>query len=472
MAVITPVFLLFLNAGNAQHGYSSGTMGMMQSQDYVAAYTTTQFESPESKDRFREAGIRVLLPNHIVPEEILNYHTHRIAMPEKGQQISLVPEITPHPFLKDHYLMQVGIASDTVIPIHRGAIGLMYVLDISGSMEGERLESAKKALVASLGILKPTDYAGVVIFDDLAEIRVSYGLVGNRKAEMIRQVEALHTRGGTNILAGLNKGLDEMKVLDRSDIPQTLVILTDGNTNLGSTAKEDILAEISLKTKNNIRITTMGIGIDLRYDLLRDISQRSHGQFHYIERAADIQKVCVNEFASVAMPIGKQTRLVVQLPDYLELAHVYGSDSVRIEGATIEISLEDLNYSLTQVVMLDLKFNPNFLLNPSDLKTELSYTSFENQKEVVLDSPTQLLNGAEGEEVLYTDLLKNFLIADWAYGFRNASEAYFSGKDKTVLESNLKRLLGNPLTQIEALKKDVDVLRLKKVFEDLTLLLG
>lgn len=453
----------------AQDGYSSGTMGMLQS-DYYDAYVNSKDLSKEQKENFRTGALNMLLAERIVPEEILNYHRHLIAMPQKESKVNLVPEFTEHPLLQNHYLMQLGIATDTVIPQNRKVTGIMYVLDISGSMGDGKLEKAKEAILASLERMYPTDYFGITLFDDRAEVLIPYGLFGSRKAEIIGKVKGLSTRGGTNILSGLDLAVDQMMDEDLTDHPKSILLLTDGNTNVGVTQKDELIKEYQTKTKNSIRITTMGIGIDLHQDLLRDLSEKTHGQFHYIERYEDIQKTCVNEFGSLAFPIGKNVLLSVNIPACFDVKQVYGASSWVLKEGMLQIPLADINYFLTQVVVVDLELNSEVKMDTDHLEASLAYTDYSEGTAQKVDKKTTVVTSEN--TALYTDFMKNFLIAHWAVELKNMSEAFAVNHDEKLLQKKTGELLNNPLVSNTTINSDKDVLRIKAVFDKLSVLVS
>ncbi len=457
-------------ASFAQYGYSSGTMGMLRSDEYYTAYVDGKDLTEEQKKNYRDQALAGLLPQRIVPEEIINYHHHLIAIPSGKNKVSLVPELTEHPLNQGHYLMQVGIATATELPADRKPVGVMYVLDISGSMGDGKLEKAKDAMIASLAKMSSDDYFGVVLFDDQAQVLIPYEKFGSRKADIIAKVKAVTTNGGTDILKGLDLGIDQLTKGSLPEHPKSILLLTDGNTNVGETNKDEVIRKYMERSGNSIRVTTMGIGIDLHQDMLRDLSSRTHGQFHYIEDYADVQKTCVNEFASLTSPIGKEVMLSVNIPAGFELKKVYGASSWVLKEGLLQINIEDLNYQLTQVVMLDLEQDNNLKMNTKDLNATLTYTDYMNGTPISLKSTTTVLT-AENKE-LYEDMMKNFLIADWAVELKNISDAYHAKPDTDALKQQVGALLSYPVMNLGSIEKDEDVERLKTIFEKVSKLVA
>jgi len=469
-SVITLLTLCLGFATKAQQGYSSGTMGMLQSEEYYNAYLDNKQLTEVQKKQYREYALAGLLPQRVVPEEIINYHHHMIALPSGKDKVSLVPELTEHPLEQGHYLMQVGIATGTELPKDRKPIGVMYILDISGSMGDGKLENAKKAMIASLDKIYPTDYFGIVLFDDHAEVFIPYGEFANHKADIVSKINGLSTRGGTNILSGLDLGIHQMMGGELPEHAKSILLVTDGNTNVGETDKDKMVMKYKEMSGNSIRISTMGIGIDLRQDLLRDLTTSTHGQFHYIERHEDIQKTCVNEFASLTSPIGKNVMLSIDLPVGFELKKVYGASEWVLKEGTLQVKLEDINYYLTQVILLDLEPGLDVNVSSAKLTATLSYFDYMTGEAEQIVSNTDIITPES--EKLYQDLLKNFLIADWATELKNISEAYHAKPDVETLKQKVGALLSYPLVGMESIEKDEDVLRIKTIFEKVSKLVA
>lgn len=92
----------------------------------------------------------------------------------------------------------------------RPQASLQVVLDRSGSMHGAPLEGAKKALVALVGRLEPTDNFGLVTFDDSAQVVVPAGPLSDKDA-VIARIMQVRAGGSTDLSAGYLRGLREVR---------------------------------------------------------------------------------------------------------------------------------------------------------------------------------------------------------------------------------------------------------------------
>ena len=88
-------------------------------------------------------------------------------------------------------------------------LGLLLIIDRSGSMTGEKIEMAKDAAKAAVELLSPRDYAGVVAFDEEA-FWVAEMTSASDKGNFLQRIASIQPGGGTNIAAGLELGFSQI----------------------------------------------------------------------------------------------------------------------------------------------------------------------------------------------------------------------------------------------------------------------
>ena len=129
----------------------------------------------------------------------------------------------------------------------RPPAAVQVVLDRSGSMHGERLEAAQRALLALVDRLDPSDRFGVVAFDDTADVVVPAGPAAD-KAALKHAIAALGPGGMTNLSGGLLRGLQEARRV-APDAGATLLLVSDGHANEGILDPER-LAAVAAKARD------------------------------------------------------------------------------------------------------------------------------------------------------------------------------------------------------------------------------
>jgi Ca-activated chloride channel family protein len=164
---------------------------------------------------------------------------------------------------------QLTLMLDLTAPIsdkakNRAPQAIQVVLDRSGSMSGEPLESAKGSLLKLVDRLAPQDFFGLVAFDDAALVVVPMRPVQDHHIPSLRQaIRQLNTGGSTDISAGYLMGLRELTRVTTVGA-STLLLISDGHANSGEQDPK-ILASIATKHAGQ-RVTTSTIGLGNGYD--------------------------------------------------------------------------------------------------------------------------------------------------------------------------------------------------------------
>lgn len=167
-----------------------------------------------------------------------------------------------------------AVASATAPAVRAINIGLL--IDTSGSMDGDRLDSVKRTLHAARGLFQPADQVTLVTFSDRAQVVRNHQRMDEAGlAEFYTAVDAMRADSSTNLSAGIETlygcGTDYDMVL----------ILTDGVVNAGVTSAAGL--EAMLNAPGRRTINTFGYGADHCRALLRDLALKSRGAYTYID---------------------------------------------------------------------------------------------------------------------------------------------------------------------------------------------
>ncbi|MDW8141654.1 MAG: VWA domain-containing protein [Candidatus Bipolaricaulota bacterium] len=182
----------------------------------------------------------------------------------------------------------------------------VFVIDVSGSMDSEKLAQAKQSLKYALGKLNPQDRVAIVAFSDTIT-EFSTQLVPADEANR-RQLEAfvdkLEAGGGTNINDALLRGLDLLGANRSSERLKMLVFLTDGLPTTGETDVNQIIKNVTAKNAPlNARIFCFGVGYDVNTVLLDALSQYNGGFSTYVEPGESIEAEIAQFYEKVGAPL-------------------------------------------------------------------------------------------------------------------------------------------------------------------------
>ena len=166
---------------------------------------------------------------------------------------------------KNKYFVQ--FFSPTGLPTLR--VNIVFVIDVSGSMSGEKIRQARQSLVAVINQLHNDDNVGIVLFESSIRLwKSSIVSVREFRNEAIRFANGLHASGGTNLNGGLLKGVSLLEASSGSGRGRILVLLTDGQPTVGVTNSNTIVTNsIKAVGESGISINCLGFGQDLDYNL-------------------------------------------------------------------------------------------------------------------------------------------------------------------------------------------------------------
>jgi Ca-activated chloride channel family protein len=304
---------------------------------------------------------------------------------------------------------------------------IVVVLDRSGSMGGEPLDAAKRALIDLVRRLSPQDVFGLVTFDAHVELPVPVGRMSERPLdEIIAAIAGVEARGSTDLSAGYLMGLREASRAlasepaagtadPQADTPlsgATVLVLSDGHANAGI-IDPDQLAEVAAKAQypgaqpgarpgaRPGATTTSTLGLGQRYDevILAALARGGSGEHRYAPDA----DAAVAEFAALVEDLlGKSVTgaLLRVLPQQglVDGTRVHGALPNWADAGAVTINLGDLYGGEERSVLVGLHVPALADLGTATVATlELSYTSLPDLQVHTVDMPVSV-NVVPGDE--------------------------------------------------------------------------
>ncbi|MEW6210576.1 MAG: VWA domain-containing protein, partial [Acidobacteriota bacterium] len=375
-----------------------------------------------------ESGL-VPASREIAVEEFVNYHRHQIGRPRAGETVALDVRWGNDQIFGagQEAILQVGFS--TALANDRQQlrpINLSLVIDKSGSMsDHDKMSRVKAALLTLVSQLRDKDVLSITLFDTEARVLLPACHLIDRESikRLIRQIQP---DGSTNLHAGLMLGYHEALKYYREGMTNRVILLTDGIANQGVTAPERIAQDSLMFNKEGIDLSTIGVGLDLNKDLLRELAQSGRGLFHFVADGEDIEKVFIRELQSLISPVANEPNLEIDYDPALKLAQLYGyQPQMRRCGVTLK--LDNMNQGLTQVVLLRFRLAQKRPVNSRlPVKVRFSYYDLEQKRQVAKTHESFITV----KDCLPDDLLKdnevgkNYSIALLAQAIRDMAAAY------------------------------------------------
>lgn len=185
---------------------------------------------------------------------------------------------------------------------------VVFVVDKSGSMTGEKIQQAKSALKFVLNNLREGDLFNVVVYDSqVTSFRPKLQVFNDKNRQAaVGFVEGIYAGGGTNIHDAVTGALKQLK---QSERPNYLIFLTDGLPTAGETNEAKIAAAARKSNSNRVRILTFGVGYDVNSRLLDRLARDNSGASEYVRPDEDIETYVSRVYRRVQAPVLSNVKL-------------------------------------------------------------------------------------------------------------------------------------------------------------------
>ncbi|XP_063071037.1 inter-alpha-trypsin inhibitor heavy chain H3-like [Engraulis encrasicolus] len=235
---------------------------------------------------------------------------------------------------------------------------VMFVIDVSGSMYGRKMEQTRTALLTILSDLHEEDYFGLVLFDhEIRPWRPSLTKATEDNVAAAKEfVETIKERGMTDINGGL---LTAVELIDRCIAQELLpeksvtiiIMLTDGEPNEGETNREVIKQNVQKAIGGNYTLFNLGFGYDLDYGFLDSMAKQNDGLARRIYEASDAAEQLQGFYEEVASPILSNVHFKypegsVNSLTNSEFKQLFNGSEIVVAGQLLE---DDLNNFLIDV---------------------------------------------------------------------------------------------------------------------------
>jgi Ca-activated chloride channel homolog len=239
--------------------------------------------------------------------------------------------------------VSIDLVAREVETAGRPPMSVAIVIDNSGSMNGEKIARAREAARGLVERLRDSDRAALVRYDDRAELLVrSIATDEAGKRELLHAIARIRDDGGTNIHDGLVLGRDEIL---RELVPghvNRVVLLSDGNANVGVTDIPSLSRLASDASERGVRITTVGLGADYNEDLMEALAEHGRGRYYFVKDAASLDAVFAGELRAIQATVATAAELRLEPACAgVELLEVFGYVSRR-EGNALVVPLADV----------------------------------------------------------------------------------------------------------------------------------
>ncbi len=224
-------------------------------------------------------------------EEYVNFFDYGYSTPAKGS-FSVDIASAPSPLTQGHTVFRVGIQGKRVSAAERKLVHLVYLVDTSGSMNApDRIGLAQSSLRMLTNTLKPGDTVALCTYaGNVREVLAPTGV--EQKTKILAAIDDLTAGGSTAMSSGIELAY---KLASKTLVPNEVsrvVVLSDGDANVGNTNHDDILKSIAQYKDKGITLSTVGFGSGNYQDVMMEqLADKGDGNYVYIDSEAQARHV-------------------------------------------------------------------------------------------------------------------------------------------------------------------------------------
>lgn len=298
----------------------------------------------------RSAYDATLLPDAEVPSVVnprILVSRKTLSQLRESQLVYLLVDLAP----ADDY-----IKVNTTIPLN-----ICLLLDCSTSMKGEKLDTVKATAAQLIYKLKPQDIFSVVTFNDRAEVVVPATRQAN-PLKMEHRIQLLQTSGSTEILKGLQTGLEEVKRYSHPKYINHIILLTDGHTYGDEQACYELAKEAA---KSGIGISGIGIGSGWNDVFLDQLANLTGGHSMLVSHPEEIERLLMEKFSHLSTTFAENVTLEFELDEGIEMNYAF-----RLQPETDPLVCENPLRLGPILQSAPLSVLIEFIIKPQDVNSE------------------------------------------------------------------------------------------------------
>jgi len=246
-------------------------------------------------------------------EELINYFNYDYEHPVGEHPFSVNTEVGKAPWNPDHQLVQIGIQGEKVEADNLPPSNLVFLLDVSGSMNShDKLPLLKKGFKLLTNQLREDDYVSIVVYAG------SSGLVlpptsGADKETILEALNKLNAGGSTAGAAGIKQAYQVAKEHFKENGNNRIILATDGDFNVGVSSNSELVDLIQEKRDQGIFLSVLGFGSgNLKDSKMEQIANNGNGNYYYIDNLLEAKKVLVSEMGGTLHTIAKDVKIQVE----------------------------------------------------------------------------------------------------------------------------------------------------------------
>ncbi len=246
-------------------------------------------------------------------EEMVNYFAYDYPQPKGDDPFSITADVVNSPWNADAKLVRIGLKGKDISLENVPPSNLVFLLDVSGSMDSpNKLPLLKAALNILVDKLREKDKVAIVVYAGAAGL-VLPPTSGAEKAIIRQAIDNLSAGGSTAGGAGIELAYKIATENFSKGGNNRVILATDGDFNVGNSSDRSMENLIEEKRKSGVFLTCLGFGMgNYKDSKLETLADKGNGNHAYIDTMQEAQKVLGTEFFGTLYTIAKDVKIQVE----------------------------------------------------------------------------------------------------------------------------------------------------------------
>ena len=246
-------------------------------------------------------------------EELINYFPYQYPQVKSAHPFTVNTETVDSPWQENAKVIRIGIKANDIEYKELPAANLVFLVDVSGSMnQDNKLPLVKRTLRILTEQLRPQDKVTIVTYSSGEQV-VLEPTSGRDKDKILKVINSLQASGATSGERAIQMAYEQaQKSLIKNGINRIL-IATDGDFNVGITDFNTLKGMIAEKRKSGISFTALGYGTgNYNEQLMEQLADAGDGNYSYIDNENEAKKVVQRQISSTLATVAQDVKIQVE----------------------------------------------------------------------------------------------------------------------------------------------------------------
>lgn len=303
----------------------------------------------------------LLTMNKIIIEDMVNYFKYDYRGPNP---VNLYGEVGECPWDPNSKLAMFAVKAQEIEFNQSNGNNIVLVLDVSGSMQS-RMTLVKNSVKLLIDQMADNDYLSLITYSNTSKVVFKNEKCSNKTA-LVDIVSNLTASGSTNFSSAISDAYDLAKKTKIAGGNNRILLITDGDFNVGITGKGDLSNYLKQHAAEGIYLTVCGVGLgNYKNTQLENLAKSGNGNAFYIDDEKECLRSFVEEIGGTMLTVAKDVKAQITFNENMvEYYRLLGYENQMLNNDDYEdpsVDAGELNSGHTVLIFVQLRMKDGYL---------------------------------------------------------------------------------------------------------------